>query len=135
MLVTPAASWACKQAVLGDTYPISDLGKYDHIVIAKIDKSSHASEYRYKPLVSFEATVIESIKGKLTKGASFYGAPKIEQERAVCPVNLVEGGTYLLFLSMENDRYLISRFSFYVNDDNEHFLGYISQIKAALKHE
>ena len=133
ILVIPVASWACKQAVPGDEYPVSSLDSYDYIVIARIDKAIHATEYRYKPLVSFEATVIENLKGELDKGSVFHGMPESEEARAVCPVHLVESGIYLLLLTKESNQYFISRFSIYVKNDNKNFINYINQINSALK--
>ena len=131
-LLTPSISMACKEAILGEVYPIADFNKYDYIVIVKIDKSIHSDKYRYKPLVSFEATVIESIKGDLNEGAALSGKPKHEIPRAVCPVHLAENGIYLLLLSKENGEYAISRFNFHVKNDNKYFSNYISQIKNAI---
>ena len=134
-LISPVISLACKEAILGEVYPITHINEYEYIVIAKIDKSVHADEYRYNPLVSFEATVVESIKGNLNEGTSFSGTPKHEQPRAVCPVHLTEGGTYLLLLSKENGRYVISRFSFPVKNDSKYFSNYIGQIKSAISNK
>ena len=134
-LLTPTISLACKEAVLGEIYPITDFNKYNHFVVVTIDKSIHSDKYRYKPLVAFEATVIESFKGSLNEGASFSGKPKQEIPRAVCPVYLIEGGTYLLLLSQESGEYIISRFSFPVKNDNKYFSNYISQIKGAISNE
>lgn len=128
-LVTSQTSVACKSALLGEEYPVAHLDRYKYVVVARVDKSVHSDEYRYRPLVSFEATVIESIKGDLVDGVSFTGVPKDEEERAVCPVHLAEGGTYLLLLSKENGNYVISRFSISVKSDNKYFSGYVKQIK------
>ena len=135
VLLTPAISLAYKEAILGEAYPITDFGEYDNIIVAKIDKSAHSDEHRYKPLVSFKAKVLQSIKGDLNEGASFSGIPKHEQPRAVCPVYLTEGGIYLLLLSKENGRYVISRFSFPVKNDNKNFSNYIKQVKSGVNIE
>jgi len=134
-LLTPTITFACKDAILGKVHPITNFNEYNHIVIVKIDKSIHSDKYRYKPLVSFQATVIENIKGSLNEGASFSGKPKQEIPRAVCPVYLIEGGVYLLLLSQESGEYIISRFSFPVQNNNKYFSNYISQIKGAIINE
>jgi len=135
VLLSPAISFACKDVKFGEAYTITDFKKYENIVIARISKSTHLKKYRYRPLLSFQATVLESIKGVLIKGVSFSGKPKEEQPRAVCPVHLTENGTYLLLLSKENGKYVISRFSFPVKNDNKYYLNYISQIKNAVANE
>lgn len=131
-LVISQTSVACKSALLGEEYPVAHSDRYKYVVVARVDKSVHSDEYRYRPLVSFEATVIESIKGDLVNGVSFTGGPKDEEEGAVCPVHLVEGGTYLLLLSKENGNYVISRFGISVKSDNKYFTGYVKQIKNAI---
>ncbi len=135
VLFTPALSMACKEAMLGKTYPMTDFNEYDYIVIAKINKSFHSDKYIYKPLESFKATVIQSIKGDLNEGDSISGKPKHEQPKAVCPIHLSENGIYLLLLSKENKVYVISRFSLPVKNDNKYFSDYIAQIKKAIVSE
>jgi len=135
LLLSPAISLACKDMKLVETFPITDFKKYSNIVVVKIDKSIHSDKYRYKPLVSFTATVLENIKGDLNEGISFSGKPKKEQARAVCPVHLIENGKYLLLLTNESGAYVISRFSLPVISDNKYFSNYISQIKDAVKNE
>jgi hypothetical protein len=134
-LLIPIISLACKDVRLGKAYPITDFKQYDSIVIVKIDESTFIDSHRYRPLVSFKATVLENIKGKLNKGISFSGKPKQEQPRAVCPVQLIESDTYLLLLSEESGAYFISRFSFPVESNNKYFSNYISQIKSAINSE
>ncbi|MDH5766498.1 MAG: hypothetical protein OEZ38_10830, partial [Gammaproteobacteria bacterium] len=63
----------------------------------------------------------------------FHGMPEAEEARAVCPVHLVESKIYLLLLTKESNQYFISRFIFYVKNDNKNFLSYIDQIKNAIK--
>jgi len=135
LLLTPAISLACQEAKLVEAFPITDFKKYSNIVVVKIDESIHSDKYRYKPLVSFTATVLESIKGDLNEGISFSGKPKKEQARAVCPVHLTVNGKYLLLLTKESGEYVISRFSFPVNNNNKYFSNYISQIKESIKNE
>ena len=134
-LLTPTISFACKEAIFGKMHPITNFSKYNTIVVAKINKSIHSDKYRYKPLVSFEATVIERLKCSINEGVSFSGKPKQEQPRAVCPVHLTEDGIYLLLLSKESGLYIISRFSFPVKNNSKYFSNYISQIKGAINSE
>ena len=135
ILLSPAISLACKESILEKAYPITKFNEYDSIVIVRIDESTHSNKYRYWPLESFKASVIESIKGNLNEGDSFTGKPKHEEARAVCPVHLTKNDTYLLLLSKESGEYVVSRFSFPVKSDNKYFSNYISQIKGAISSE
>lgn len=128
----PYSSFACKEAILGKTFPITNFDEYDYIVVVKIDQAVHSDKYEYNPLISFKATVLESIKGGLNKGYTFAGIAKKEEAHAVCPVHLDVGGTYLLLLSKENGKYQLSRFSLPIKSDHQYFDNYISQIKAII---
>lgn len=134
-LFSPAYSFACKEPILEDTFPITNFEEYDYVVIVKIDKSVNSDNFRYNPLVSFEARVLESIKGDFSIDASFSGKAMKEEARAVCPVHLEENGTYLLLLSKENGEYLLSRFSLPVKNDHQYFDNYIRQIKTLIGKE
>jgi len=133
LLAISSSSFACKEAALNEDFPIKNFDTYGSIIIAKIDSSKHDEKYRYNPLVSFQATVLESIKGELTVGDSFSGQAKKEVAHAVCPSQLDIGGVYLLALTSENDIYTLSRFSFPTKSEHVYFSKYISQIKAVLK--
>jgi hypothetical protein len=135
LLFNPANSFVCKDPMLGEKFPITNFDEYDCVVIVKIDKSVHSDKFMYNPLVSFEATVLESIKGSFDVGDTFAGKAKKEEARAVCPVHLEESGTYLLLLSKEDEEYLLSRFSLPVKNDHQYFENYISQIKELLEKE
>jgi hypothetical protein len=135
LLFSSANSFACKGPILGETFPITSFEEYDCVVIVKIDKSVHSDNFRYNPLVSFEATVLECIKGDFRIGDSFSGKAKKEEARAVCPVHLKESGTYVLLLSKENGEYLLSRFSLPVKNDHQYFDNYIRQIKTLIGKE
>ena len=135
VFLNTTVSFACKDPKLGEKYPISSFKEYDCIVIVKIKNAVHSDKSRYKSLISFEATVLENIKGELDMGESFFCEAKKEEARAACPVHLVEGGTYLLLLSKKNERYFLSRFSFPVKSDYKYFNNYITQIKEFIQKE
>jgi hypothetical protein len=135
ILFNPAISFACKEPLLGKTFPITNFEEYDCVVIVKIDKSIHSDQFRYNPLVSFEVTVLESIKGDFSIGDSFTGKAKKEEARAACPAHLEESGTYLLLITKENEEYLLSRFSLPVKNDHQYYDNYITQIKSIIGKE
>jgi hypothetical protein len=122
--------WACKARRYTENFPVEICKNYDYILIVNIDKSVHSEELFYSPLITFEATVLESLKGDVIAGDSIAGGHQKEEARAVCPVHLDEGGVYLLLLSKVGNKFLVSRFSFPVKDNNKYFETYIKQIKA-----
>ncbi len=133
ILFTPSISLACKDPLLGETFPITNFDKYDCVVIVKIDHSVHSDELMYNPLVSFKATVVESIKGEIPKNQTFLGKAKKEEANAVCPVHLEKDGIYLFLLSKEKGEYQLSRFSLPVKNDHKYFNNYVAQVKESIK--
>lgn len=122
---------ACKNAILGPFFPITDFSDYDYVVIATVNKAVHEKE-QYTSLKSFKAIINTSLKGNLPKGTRINGIAKNEDPRAVCPVHLDENSDYLLLLSKKEGAYMLSRFSFPVKKDYQYFNDYISQIKKIL---
>ncbi len=122
---------ACKEAILGPTYPISDFSEYSNVVIATVNKATYEDE-RYHPLKTFSITIKKSLKGELETGAQIIGEAKQEEARAVCPVQLNENADYLLLLTKSAGGYKLSRFSFPVKRGYLYFDDYISQIEKAL---
>ena len=119
---------ACKSAVLGPDYPITDFSEYDCVVIAVVDKAVHDDE-GYQPLKTFNVTIKKSLKGNLKIGEQIKGKAKKEEPRAVCPVHLEENSDYLLLLTNSTSGYRLSRFSFPVKKGYKYFDDYISQIE------
>lgn len=130
-VITFIISIACKDAILGPKYPITDFSKYDCVVVVTIDKAVHEDQ-GYQPLKKFRATVKRTLKGTLVIGDQINGKAKIEEPRAVCPVHLDENSDYLLLLSKSKGEYTLSRFSFPVKKGHTYFDDYISQIEKLL---
>ncbi len=130
-LVVFIVSVACKTAILGPTYPIDDFSEYDCIVVATINKAAH-SKQGYRPLKTFKATIIKSLKGNLKIGDKISGKAKKEEPRAVCPVHLTKKSDYLLLLTHTENGYELSRFSFPVKKEYHYFNNYIQQIEKIL---
>lgn len=124
-------SIACKEALLGPNYPITDFSEYDCVVVATIDKAVHEDQ-GYQPLKTFKATIKKSLKGPLVIGTQINGKAKIEESRAVCPVHLDENSDYLLLLTKSEGEYTLSRFSLPVKKGYQYFDHYISQIEKLL---
>jgi len=131
---TPKA-WACKDQFYSKNYPLELCKKYDYVLVVKIDHSKHSDSLMYNPLLKFEGTVIQSFKGNLEIGDTIAGKHKKEVARAVCPVRLEQGATYLLLLSENKNGFLVSRFSYPVKNSNQYFNQYIKQIKTAYPKE
>ncbi|WP_444997150.1 hypothetical protein [Aliikangiella sp. IMCC44359] len=128
-------SFACKQAALNENFPIDDFSVYDTIVIATIDSVSYQEEKgrRFsKPLESFEATVVETLKGDLKPNDRIKGKAKKEQALAVCSVFLTKYSIQLLLLNKDGQEYNISRFSFPTPSHHVYFSRYVKEIKEAL---
>jgi hypothetical protein len=132
LLFNTMSTQACKSAKLGDVYPIHDFSPYSHVVIVRVTAAEQDTTHRYSPLVSFEASVVDCLKGNLETGETFRGRSKREQPYAVCPTHLSTDGTYLLLLSKTMGKYVLSRFSFPVHNGHENYDKYIVQIKTAL---
>ena len=122
---------ACKSAILGPEFPITDFGEYDYIVVATVDKAVHDEE-GYRHLKTFDLTIQKSLKGNLEIGNQISGKAKKEEPRAVCPVHLDEKSDYLLLMTKGANGYRLSRFSFPVKKSYKYFDDYISQIKKKL---
>ncbi len=122
---------ACKNAIFGPIYPITDFREYDYVVIAAVNKAIYEKD-KYSSLKSFKATIKTSLKGNLPKGTRINGIAKNEESRAVCPVHLDENSDYLLLLSKIEGAYTLSRFSFPVKKEYKYFNDYISKITKIL---
>ena len=131
VLVAFIISIACKDALLGPTYPITDFTEYDYVVVATVNKAVHEDK-RYQPLKTFNATIKKTLKGTLVIGTQINAKAKIEEPRAVCPVHLDENSDYLLLLTKTKGEYILSRFSFPVKKGYKYFDDYISQIEKLL---
>jgi hypothetical protein len=129
--MTFAISIACKEALLGPKYPITDFSEYAYIVIATVDEAVHEDQ-RYNPLKTFKATIRKSLKGDLVMGTQIDGEAKKEDPRAVCPVHLNKNSDYLFLLTKVNGMYTLSRFSFPVKKGYTYFDDYIHQIEELL---
>jgi hypothetical protein len=125
--MTFVISIACKEALLGPKYPITDFSEYDYIVVATVDEAVH-EDRGYNPLKTFKATIRKSLKGDLVVGTQIDGKAKKEDPRAVCPVHLDKSSDYLFLLTKVNGKYALSRFSFPVKKGYTYFDDYINQI-------
>ncbi len=124
-------SIACKDAILGPSYPVTNLKEYDYIVIATVNNAVHDKQ-GYQPLKSFTATINKSLKGGLAIGTPIKGKAKIEEARAVCPLHLEENTEYLLLLNKSNDTCILSRFSFPVKKGYQYYDNYLKQLEILL---
>lgn len=122
---------ACKSAILGPTYPITDFSEYNCVVIATVNKAVHEDQ-GYNPLKTFSVTIKRSLKGDLEIGEQINGEAKREEPRAVCPVHLDENSDYLLLLTKSAGGYRLSRFSLPVKKGYKYFDDYISQIEKSI---
>ncbi len=125
---------ACKSALLGPEYPITDFKEYQCVVIATVNKAVHDNQ-RYKPLKTFNVTIKKILKGDLKIGKQINGTAKKENPRAVCPVHLDEKADYLLLLTKSDNGYQLSRFSLPVKKGYKYFDDYISQIEKSISKE
>lgn len=131
-LIVCVISMACQERQLGPNYPITNLNKYDCVVVATVDKAVYEDQ-RYQPLKTFKATIKKSLKGALVTGDQIDGLDKIEEPRGVCPVHLEENSDYLFLLTKSNGEYKLSRFSFPVKKRYTYFDDYIIQIEKLLR--
>jgi|GEM_PF-5911367 len=122
---------ACKDPILGPTYPITDFSEYDVVVIATVDHETHSTE-GYQELETFDLTIKKCLKGNLTVDDKISGKAKTEEAHAVCPVHLSEGADYLLLLTKPIEGYRLSRFSIPVKRGHAYFDNYIAQIEKIL---
>lgn len=127
-------SLACKDPILGPTYPIDDFAEYDCVIVATVNTAVHEEE-DYQALKTFKATVKKTLKGSLIVGTKINGIAKVEDARAVCPVHLDENAEYLLLLTKNKTEYSLSRFSFPVKKGYKYYNDYLSQIENLLNKE
>ena len=131
-LLTFFITTACKNAILGPKYPVTDFSEYDVVVIATVDHATHSAE-GYQGLKRFDLTIKTCLKGSLKVDDKISGKAKTEEAQAVCPVHLSEGDDYLLLLTRSIQGYRLSRFSFPVKRGHEYFDDYIVQIEEILR--
>ncbi|WP_316674883.1 hypothetical protein [uncultured Tolumonas sp.] len=125
-------SFACKDPLYKDKYQITNFSGYSDVIVARIITSKHNDDEMYSPLMSFDAAVLEKIKGALTPNQVIHVSAKIEDPRAACPLYFKENSTYLLLLERQEGELQISRFSFPIESNNEHFSSYLSQVKSGI---
>ncbi|MBI1307193.1 MAG: hypothetical protein GC181_11375 [Bacteroidetes bacterium] len=130
-IISVLISIACKSALYGPEFPVSDLTPYDYVVIASIDTAIHHST-GHRGLKTFNATIVRSLKGELTTNSKIKGKATIEQPHAVCPIGLQQHQEYLLLLSKESDSVSLSRFSFPVKKGYVYYDDYIRQLEYKL---
>lgn len=124
-------SIACKEAILGPEFPVTDFSKYDCIAVVTIDHAEHEDQ-GYRPLKTFQATIKKCLKGELASGAKIEGIANVEEPRAVCPVHLDENSEYLVLLTKTEGTFGLSRFSFPIKKGFRYFDQYILQIEKRL---
>lgn len=131
VIITYVIVIACKSAILGPEYPITDFNEYNCVVVATVDKATHDT-IRYSPLKTFNLTIKKALKGVLEIGEEINGKAKQEEARAACPVHLDENSDYLLLLTKTSDGYRLSRFSLPVKKGYLYFDNYIEQIENSI---
>lgn len=131
LIIVYVIAIACKDALPGPTYPITDFSEYNCVVVATVNKAVH-DDQGYRALKTFSVTIKRSLKGDLEIGKQMSGEAKREEARAVCPVHLDENSDYLLLLTKSAGGYKLSRFSFPVKKGYLYFDDYITQIEKRL---
>ena len=132
LAIIPAYSFACKDALYRDKYPITNFSGYSDVIVAKVIQSRQDNTKRYNPLISFDAVVSEKLKGELKANEVIHVSAKIEEPHAVCPVQLKANSMYLLLLERDDGQLQISRFSFPIENTSEYFSSYLSQVKSII---
>lgn len=125
-----AESVACVATVYPSHLPEEEVDGYPEIHLAKVE-SLKFEKGRSKPF-GFEAKLkIESaIKGSLQRGQVINAHSDLEISDTRCPLELVQGQSYLVFLYVEKGTYLIPRFkSFTTAITHEKFLDYAQEAR------
>ena len=129
MLMSANSSYACQVEAVIVEYPLYNVSKSDLILEAKISESKLYEEGRYTGTKSFKATVLQSLNGGFNVGDVIEAFSANEEARAVCPVFVETGKTYILVISKSKDRFEISRFNAAVSNDHPNYKMFIEQIK------
>lgn len=133
MLMSANSSYACQVEAVIVEYPLYNVLKSDLILEAKISESTLYEEGRYTGTKWFKATVLQSLNGSYNVGEIIEAFSANEKARAVCPVFVETGKTYILVLSKSKDRFEISRFHAAVSNDHPNYKIFIEQIKRTSK--
>ena len=135
LLALAAPASACKEGTPPETFPTKALDWYATIAVVKIDKIDPlAQRGRYAPPFRARGTVIRPLKGRIRKGERIEGETEKNVEgHALCPIDLAEGSTYLLFLKGEESPFVVPRYgSPYLENKDPHFVPYVEAIAGAI---
>jgi hypothetical protein len=125
---------ACKQRLYPATFPVDELANYTNVYVVHVQKvipTRPLEESWYAPPFTFEGKIVKSLKGSKRPGALISGATSSGEEPAArCPIFLRPGHEYLLMLDGQDSPFSLPRYgSLLVEDDEEHFRGYIADIR------
>ncbi|MCH2042243.1 MAG: hypothetical protein MK185_16550 [Saccharospirillaceae bacterium] len=130
LILFSCGSYACKNRVEPEKYPISELEAYDEVLVVEISSTNQSNNSRYTKTESATAKVIQVLKGNLKEGQKVSLRHDTSVPRAVCPVFLKSGYTYLIPLRKQDNQFIYSRFSLIVSDiEPEKFTNYVKQIE------
>lgn len=130
LILLSCSSYACKDRVEPEKYPISELEVYDEVLIVEISNTNQSDNSRYAKTESATAKVIQSLKGSLKEGQKISIRHDTSAPRAVCPVFLKSGYTYIIPIKKQDNQFIYSRFSLIVSDiEPEKFTNYVNQIE------
>ena len=134
-LASTSAVLACKDRLYPGSFPVDELAGYDSVYVVRVlsvSPSEPVSEGSSAPPFSFEARVLQTLKGSKAPGNTIRGATSSRDEPAArCPIQLEAGRAYLLMLTGSDDPFVLPRYgSLYVSSDDEHFQHYVENIKS-----
>jgi hypothetical protein len=132
LLIGSNITFACKERMELEEYPIEELSSEDILVEAKISKLESVKEGWYSSIKSFDAEVITSFQGNLKIGEVIRVTPAKEEAHAVCPVYLKLNSSYLLVIKKLGSNYEISRFNYRANEESPNFEKLKEQIRFSL---
>jgi hypothetical protein len=130
----PSGASACKDRLYPNHFPLDELADYGNVYVVhvvRVTLGMPLSESWYMLPFSFEAKILKAFKGSKIPGSSIQGSTSIgEEAMARCPVKLMKDRDYLLMLDGKGDPFILPRYgSLYVQSDNEHFNGYVTDIE------
>jgi hypothetical protein len=128
-------SFACKDRMYPQQFPLKELAIYEHAYVIRVEKIDWAVVPEgswYAPPFTFQGRIERSLKGPLHRGDPVRATTSTDEAHAVCPIRLEEGKTYLLMLNGLKSPYVLPRYgSLVVASDDTLFEGYVYAIAGA----
>jgi len=127
-------AWPCADRKYLEIIPRKDVDAYENIAVVKViivETTGDGGIYAHP--FHMRGVIVKTLKGNLTKGDELTADTKGKNPGAACPIDLLPGKTYLLFLKGSKGLYELPRYgTLFMDDSHPLFNSYIKQIEDLL---